>query len=139
VPFCEIISSKILIINIYYLFCFFNVFHLRLSNAMPESIKKIGVFSSGGDAPGMNANIRAVVRTAMNEGIEAYGIVGGYTGMIKGDIIKMGRKETANIIGRGGTILKTSRSKEFHHAGARAAAAQNLKDVGHPSFSRLRR
>jgi 6-phosphofructokinase 1 len=97
---------------------------------MPESIKKIGVFSSGGDAPGMNANIRAVVRTAMNEGIEAYGIIGGYTGMIKGDIIKMGRKETANIIGRGGTILKTSRSKEFHHAGARAAAAQNLKDVG---------
>ena len=100
------------------------------SIAMSNNIKKIGVYTSGGDAPGMNANIRAVVRTAMNEGIEAYGIISGYSGMIKGDIIRIGRKETANIIGRGGTILKTSRSKEFHHSGARAAAFQNLKDAG---------
>ncbi len=97
---------------------------------MTENIKRIGIFTSGGDAPGMNANVRAAVRTALTEKIEAYGIVGGYSGMIEGNIIKMGRKETANIIGRGGTIIKTSRSKEFHHEGARAAAMQNVKDAG---------
>lgn len=97
---------------------------------MAGKIKKIGVFTSGGDAPGMNANVRAAVRTSLEKGIEPYGIIGGYAGMIEGHIKKIGRKETANIIGRGGTILKTSRSKEFHHEGARAAAFENIKDAG---------
>ncbi len=93
-------------------------------------MKKIAVFTSGGDAPGMNAHIRAVVRAGMLKGIEVYGIVGGYNGMIEGDFIKLGRKETANIIAMGGTILKTSRSKEFMRTGGRAVAAERLKEAG---------
>jgi 6-phosphofructokinase 1 len=91
-------------------------------------MKRIAVFTSGGDAPGMNAHIRAVVRAALAKGIEVFGIVGGYSGMIEGQFIKLGRKETANIISLGGTILKTSRSKEFMNPGGRAAAAQMLKE-----------
>lgn len=93
-------------------------------------MKKIAVFTSGGDAPGMNAHIRAVVRTGLSRGLEVFGIVGGYSGMIDGEIIKMGRKETANIVSRGGTILKTSRSKEFMNSGGRAAAYDNIRDAG---------
>lgn len=93
-------------------------------------MKRIGVFTSGGDAPGMNAHIRAVVRTAHAKGVEIYGIVGGYSGMIDGEFIKLGRKETANIISRGGTILKTSRSKEFMNAGGRAVAAERIHEMG---------
>ncbi len=93
-------------------------------------MKKIAVLTSGGDAPGMNAHIRAVVRAALYRGVEIYGIIGGYSGMIEGNIVKMGRKETANIIASGGTILKTSRSKEFINPGGRAAAAEQLKDNG---------
>lgn len=93
-------------------------------------MKKIAVFTSGGDAPGMNALIRAVVRTALAKGVDVMGIVGGYTGMIEGNFIPLGRKETANIISLGGTILLTSRSKEFLHPGGRAAAAKNLRDNG---------
>ena len=97
---------------------------------MPEIIKRIGIFTSGGDAPGMNANVRAAVRTAIAEDVEPYGIVGGYAGMIEGNIIELDRKATANIIGRGGTILKTSRSKEFHHSEIRTIAVQNLMKNG---------
>ncbi|OGU39529.1 MAG: 6-phosphofructokinase [Ignavibacteria bacterium GWB2_35_12] len=93
-------------------------------------MKKIAVFTSGGDAPGMNALIRAVVRSSIAKGIEVFGIVGGFSGMIEGNIIKLGRKETANIISLGGTILKTSRSKEFMQKGGRAAAAEKLKNNG---------
>jgi 6-phosphofructokinase 1 len=93
-------------------------------------MNKIACFTSGGDAPGMNAHIRAVVRACLARKIEVYGIVGGYTGMIEGEFVKLGRKETANIISLGGTILKTSRSKEFMQSGGRAAAAQNLKELG---------
>lgn len=93
-------------------------------------MKKIAVFTSGGDAPGMNAHIRAVARTAMSKGIEVIGIYGGYSGMVEGDFITLTRKETANIIGLGGTILQTSRSKEFMHVGGRSAAAKNLKEKG---------
>jgi len=80
---------------------------------MNNSVKKIAVFSSGGDAPGMNAAIRAVVRTANHCGIEVYGIYRGYQGLIEGDIKKLANKDMANIIHRGGTILKTARSKDF--------------------------
>lgn len=92
-------------------------------------MKRIAVLTSGGDAPGMNAHIRAVVRTALQRGLEIYGIMGGYAGMIDNDIMKLDRKATANIISRGGTILKTARSKEFMNPGGRAAAAQNLKEM----------
>jgi 6-phosphofructokinase 1 len=76
-------------------------------------IKKIAVLTSGGDAPGMNAAIRAVVRTAIYHNLEVYGIRRGYAGMIEGDIFMMETTSVSNIIQRGGTILKTARSKEF--------------------------
>ena len=76
-------------------------------------IKRIGVLTSGGDAPGMNPCVRSVVRTAMYHGIECYGIRRGYNGLINGDIIKLDEKSISHIINRGGTILYTARSKEF--------------------------
>ena len=78
-----------------------------------SDIKNIGVLTSGGDSPGMNAAIRAAVRTAKYHGLEVYGIRRGYQGMIEGDIFKMETTDVSNIIQRGGTILKTARSKEF--------------------------
>ncbi len=80
---------------------------------MNVQIKKIGVMTSGGDSPGMNAAVRAVVRTAIYHNIEVYGIVRGYQGMIEGDIHLLKTTDVSNIIQRGGTILKTARSKEF--------------------------
>jgi 6-phosphofructokinase 1 len=80
---------------------------------MSQSIKNIGVMTSGGDSPGMNAAIRAVVRTASYHNMNVYGIRRGYQGMIEGDIYQMKTTDVSNIIQRGGTILKTARSKEF--------------------------
>ena len=77
------------------------------------NIKNIGVLTSGGDSPGMNAAIRAVARTGMFYGLEVFGIRRGYQGMIEGDIFRMHTTDVSNIIQRGGTILKTARSKEF--------------------------
>ena len=77
------------------------------------SVKRIGVLTSGGDAPGMNAAVRAVVRTALYHDIECYGIRRGYNGLIAGDIMKLDEKSVSRIINRGGTILYTARSKEF--------------------------
>ena len=77
------------------------------------SVKRIGVLTSGGDAPGMNACVRAVVRTALYRGIECYGIRRGWNGLIHGDIVKLDEKSVAHIINRGGTILYTARSTEF--------------------------
>jgi len=74
---------------------------------------KLGVLTSGGDAPGMNAAIRAVVRTCVYRNIEVDGIFQGYQGMIEGDFKKLNERSVARISGRGGTILKRSRSKEF--------------------------
>ena len=92
-----------------------------------KKVTKIGVLSSGGDSPGMNAAIRAVIRTTTYYGLEAYGIMRGYSGMIDDDIIKMESRSVANIIQRGGTILKTSRSKEFFEPEGRKKAYENLK------------
>src|ERR1022692_1268035 len=78
-----------------------------------KKITKIGVLTSGGDGPGMNAAIRAVVRTGIYNGLDLFGIRRGYQGMIEGDIFKMKTTDVSNIIQRGGTILKTARSKEF--------------------------
>jgi 6-phosphofructokinase 1 len=76
-------------------------------------IKNIGLLTSGGDSPGMNAAIRAVVRTSIYHGIEVLGIRRGYQGLIEGDLFSMKTTDVSNIIQRGGTILKTARSKEF--------------------------
>ena len=78
-----------------------------------KQITKIGIMTSGGDSPGMNAAIRAAVRTAIYHDVEIYGIRRGYQGMIEGDIYRMQTTDVSNIIQRGGTILKTARSKEF--------------------------
>lgn len=91
-------------------------------------IKKIGLLTSGGDAPGMNAAIRAVVRTAIYNNLEVYGIRHGYEGMIQGQIKRMKSHNVANIINRGGTILKTARSKEFMTKEGRAKAYKSLKE-----------
>jgi len=80
---------------------------------MGGKMNKIGILTSGGDSPGMNAAIRASVRTALYHGIEIYGVRRGYQGMIEGDLFKIQTTDVANIIQRGGTILKTARSKEF--------------------------
>lgn len=97
---------------------------------MGKKVTKIGVLTSGGDAPGMNAAIRAVVRTAIYNNIEVFGIMRGYQGMLDDDIIKMESKSVANIIQRGGTILKTARCKEFYEAPGRKKAYDNLKKRG---------
>lgn len=80
---------------------------------MENSVKTIGVLTSGGDAPGMNAAIRAVVRTALANGIKVKGIKRGYSGLLEEDIFDMDAKSVSDIIQRGGTILYTARSKEF--------------------------
>lgn len=90
-------------------------------------MKKIGVLTSGGDAPGMNAAIRAVVRTCIYNNIEVYGIYEGYKGLIEGNINPLSSKDVSNIIQRGGTILKSSRSQEFYTVEGREKAYQNLK------------
>ncbi len=97
---------------------------------MNEKISKIGVFTSGGDAPGMNAALRAVVRAAIYYNKEVFGIMQGYEGMIDGDIVKLGARSVGNIIQRGGTILKSARSQEFRTPEGREKAYQNLKKHG---------
>ncbi len=91
---------------------------------------KIGVLTSGGDSPGMNACIRAVVRTGLDKGHEIFGIYYGYEGLIDGNIESFDKKAVANIIHRGGTILKTARSKRFFEQAWRKIAGQNLKKQG---------
>jgi 6-phosphofructokinase 1 len=97
---------------------------------MKKKVTKIGVLTSGGDSPGMNASIRAVVRTGIYHGLEVFGIMRGYTGMVENDIFKMESRSVANIIQRGGTILKTSRCKEFFTPEGRKIAYENLKKHG---------
>ncbi len=91
-----------------------------------SKIKKIAVLTSGGDAPGMNAAIRSVVRTAIYHSLEVYGIFRGYEGLIDGEFQKMENHSVANIIQRGGTILKSARSKEFRTEKGMEAAYKNL-------------
>lgn len=97
---------------------------------MTKQVTKIGVLTSGGDAPGMNAAVRAVVRTGIYHGLEVYGVMRGYSGMIDDDIFRMESRSVANIIQRGGTILKTARSKEFNDPEGRKRAYNNLKKRG---------
>ncbi len=95
-----------------------------------SKIKTIGILTSGGDAPGMNAAIRAVVRAAFFYNLNVKGVIRGYDGLINSDFIDMDRKSVGNIIQRGGTILKTARSEEFKTTEGRAKAYQNIKDQG---------
>ncbi|MGV9003898.1 6-phosphofructokinase [Flavobacterium sp.] len=97
---------------------------------MSKTIKKIGVLTSGGDAPGMNAAIRAVVRTCAYHKIECVGIYRGYQGMIEGDFKEMGARSVNNIINKGGTVLKSARSKEFQTKEGREKANQHLVAAG---------
>ncbi|QPH38095.1 6-phosphofructokinase [Pedobacter endophyticus] len=95
-----------------------------------NKIKNIGVLTSGGDSPGMNAAIRAVVRASIYYDIEVTGVVRGYEGLINKDFIAMDRKSVANIIQRGGTILKTARSEAFRTVEGRKKAYDNMKEEG---------
>ena len=94
------------------------------------NIKRIGVLTSGGDAPGMNPCVRSVVRTALYHGIECYGIRRGYNGLITGDVIRLDEKNISHIINRGGTILYTARSKEFMSQEGQEKAASVCKFLG---------
>lgn len=93
-------------------------------------MKRIAILTSGGDAPGMNACIRAATRYALSRGVEVFGIHHGYRGMITGDIEQLSHHSVSGIIGRGGTILGTARSMEFHTAEGRAQAAASLREHG---------
>jgi 6-phosphofructokinase 1 len=97
---------------------------------MAKKVTKIGVLTSGGDSPGMNAAIRAVVRTGIYYGLEVFGIMRGYSGIIENDIVPMHSRSVANIIQRGGTILKTARCKEFFTPEGRKKAYENLRKLG---------
>ncbi|MFC1563268.1 6-phosphofructokinase, partial [candidate division KSB1 bacterium] len=92
-------------------------------------MEKIGILTSGGDAPGMNACIRSVVRTAIANNIAVVGIQRGYQGLLEKDFIEMGPRSVSNIIQRGGTILKTSRCEDFKKWDGREKAVNNLKGV----------
>ncbi len=93
-------------------------------------MKRIGVLTSGGDAPGMNAAIRAVVRACIAHDVEVYGISRGYQGVIDGDIAPMDARSVSGIIHHGGTILRTARCDAFREAAGRAAAVAQLKQHG---------
>lgn len=97
---------------------------------MNEPIKKIAVLTSGGDAPGMNAAIRAVVRACTYYRIECVGVYRGYQGLIEGDFETLTARHVSNIINKGGTILKSARSQEFRTVEGRAKAFENLKKAG---------
>lgn len=95
-----------------------------------SNIKKIAVLTSGGDAPGMNAGIRAVVRAGIYNNLEVFGVRRGYDGLVNGEIVPMDAKSVANIIQRGGTILKTARSEAFKTIEGRKQAYENLRSHG---------
>lgn len=97
---------------------------------MNEPIKKIAVLTSGGDAPGMNAAIRAVVRACTYYRVECVGVYRGYQGLIEGDFEILSARHVSNIINKGGTILKSARSNEFRTVEGRAKAYESLKEAG---------
>ncbi|MDP2385332.1 MAG: 6-phosphofructokinase, partial [Bacteroidota bacterium] len=94
---------------------------------MGKKFNTIAVITSGGDAPGMNAAIRSVVRTAINKGIKVMAINGGYEGMIEGDFREMNSGSVSNIIQKGGTIIKTSRSERFKEKKHRKKGFEQLR------------
>lgn len=90
--------------------------------------RKIGVLTSGGDAPGMNASIRAITRTAIDNGVEVIGILGGYSGLIKGDLVPLTPRSVSNVITRGGTMLYSDRCPEFKSEEGMAKAIKTCRD-----------
>ena len=94
------------------------------------NVKRIGVLTSGGDAPGMNPCVRAVVRTALYHGIEVYGIRRGWNGLINGDVFEMDLRSVSDIIHRGGTVLYTARSKEFSQWEGVVKGADKCRELG---------
>ena len=97
---------------------------------MENAVKRIGVLTSGGDAPGMNAAIRAVVRSALSRGIEVVGIRRGWQGLINGDFVQMDSSSVSRIINRGGTMLYTARSEEFRTREGQEKAYKTCKLLG---------
>ncbi|STV22124.1 6-phosphofructokinase [Klebsiella pneumoniae subsp. ozaenae] len=93
-------------------------------------IKKIGVLTSGGDAPGMNAAIRGVVRAALTEGLEVFGIYDGYLGLYEDRMVQLDRYSVSDMINRGGTFLGSARFPEFREEHIRAVAIENMKKRG---------
>lgn len=93
-------------------------------------IHKIGVLTSGGDAPGMNCAIRAVVRAGLSYGLEVFGVNDGYKGLVEDDIVPMDRSSVSDIVNRGGTILQTARLREFKEESVRQIAVDNLRRRG---------
>lgn len=92
-------------------------------------IKKIGVLTSGGDAPGMNAAIRGVVRAALTEGLEVFGIYDGYLGLYEDRMVQLDRYSVSDMINRGGTFLGSARFPEFRDEHVREVAIENMKNV----------
>ena len=103
---------------------------MEVSSTMEKQIKTIGVLTSGGDAPGMNAAVRAVVRTALANGIRVMGVRKGYNGLINGDIFEMNARSVSDIIHRGGTVLYTARCPEFRELEGQKRGAQMCKVFG---------
>ena len=93
-------------------------------------MRKIAVLTSGGDSPGMNAAIRAVVRYGIDKGFDVYGVERGFEGLLEGDFHQMERRSVGDILQRGGTILRTARSQEFKTTEGKATAARHIKDLG---------
>ena len=93
-------------------------------------MRKIGILTSGGDAPGMNAAIRATVRTCLNSGVEPYVIYDGYKGLVEGKIIKVDRRFVSEVLNRGGTIIGTARLDDFKNIEVQKKAIENLNEVG---------
>ena len=97
---------------------------------MQKTVKRIGILTSGGDAPGMNAAVRAVVRTALSNGVECVGIRRGYNGLINGDFVRMDASSVSHIIEKGGTVLYTARSEEFMTEEGQRKAVATCKLLG---------
>ncbi len=102
----------------------------QMASFNPKNVKSIGVYASGGDAPGMNAGIRAVVRTAIQRNLRVVGIIQGYTGFLKKEFVEMELRSVANIIQRGGSILKAGRCMEFLKPEFRQTAVDSLRSAG---------
>ena len=103
---------------------------------MSKEINTIGVLTSGGDAPGMNAAIRAVVRCGIDAGFEVWGIERGYEGLLDGELRLMDRSSVGDILHRGGTLLKTARSERFRDPDWIKKGADLLKEKGIVEFSK---
>ncbi len=93
-----------------------------------QDIQRLGVYTSGGDAPGMNACLRAVVRAALSNDLDVMGVRRGYEGMIEGDFVEMDRRSVSNIVQTGGTVLKSARSDDFLTKEGRKEAAEHLQE-----------